>query len=51
MNLNALEQIAKLFANDLKEYIALGGILDDFDASKVYKLIFNNKTVISTDNE
>ncbi len=47
MNLNALEQIAKQFANDIKEYVALGGTLNDLCASKVYGLIFNNKTVVS----
>ena len=50
--MNDLERIAKQFANDIKEYVALGGSLNDLCASKVYGLIFNNKTVVSeTDNE
>lgn len=50
--MNDLERIAKQFANDIKEYVSLGGSLNDLCASKVYGLIFNNKTVVSeTDNE
>lgn len=37
--MNDLEEIAKQFAEDIKEYVLLGGSLDDLDANKVYELI------------
>lgn len=35
--MNLLE-IAKLFSDDIKEYIKEGGSLDDLDPVKIYKL-------------
>jgi len=35
-NVNELEQIARLFADDIKKYIEDGGTLDDLDVNKVY---------------
>ena len=35
--MNELEQIARLFAEDIKKYIEGGGTLDDLDVNKVYK--------------
>lgn len=46
--MNDLVRIAKLFAEDLKEYVALGGSLFELEASKVYELI-NNKTSTTDD--
>jgi hypothetical protein len=35
--MDALEQIARLFAEDIKKYIESGGTLDDLDVNKIYK--------------
>lgn len=35
--MNELEQIARLFAEDIKKYIEQGGTLDDLDVNKIYK--------------
>lgn len=35
--MNELEQIARLFAEDIKKYIESGGTLDDLDVNKVYE--------------
>jgi len=40
---NELEEIAKLFAEDIKEYVLRGGSLDDLDANKVYETETNEK--------
>ena len=42
--MNELEQIAILFAEDLKEYISKGGTLENLDANKVYETIDDNKS-------
>ena len=47
--MNALEEIAILFAEDLKKYIEKGGSLEDLDANKVYELIDDDKS--SNDKE
>ncbi len=49
--MNDLERIAKLFASDIKEYVSLGGNLNDLDASKVYSLIFNKTIKSITDDK
>ena len=41
--MNELEEIAKLFAEDIKEYVLRGGSLDDIDANKVYETETNEK--------
>ena len=41
--MNELEEIAKLFAEDIKEYVLRGGSLDDLDANKVYETPTNEK--------
>ena len=41
--MNELEEIAKLFAEDIKEYVLRGGSLDDIDANKVYEKETNEK--------
>ena len=36
--MNVLEEIGKMFAEDIKEFIANGGSLEDLDPVKVYGL-------------
>lgn len=37
MNLNALEEFAKVLAEDIKKYVERGGSLDDLDPKKIYQ--------------
>ena len=39
-----LERIMQLFAQDIKEYVSMGGSLEDIDSTKVYELIDKEKT-------
>ena len=38
ITMTTFEELGKMFADDIKEYVANGGDLDDLDPVKVYQL-------------
>lgn len=41
--MNTLEALGKMFAEDIKEYVAKGGNLDDLDPFKIYEELKESK--------
>lgn len=43
MTMTTLEELGKMFADDIKEYVAKGGNLDDLDPFKIYEELKESK--------